>query len=167
IPTWDGNTDTIVEWINDVNNFAAYSEEIQQQLGSVVPRRLRGSAKAWYYSLPPSYRSQVETNWVHVRTTIGEYYMNRKWTEDMKRKAQRAKYRESGYSRETPGEYYVRKTNLLSIVYDLDDSELISEVMEGAPPEWATILTTQSYTTAMQFQQAIRYHEHTLMELGN
>ncbi|THU93195.1 hypothetical protein K435DRAFT_612160, partial [Dendrothele bispora CBS 962.96] len=52
------------------------------------------------------------------------------------------------------------------IAYDLEDSEIISKVMEGALPEWSTILTTQSYGMAMQFQSAIRYHEDTLLSLN-
>ena len=37
--------------------------------------------------------------------------------------------------------------------------------MEGAPANWNTILTTQLYTTAREFQSAIRYYEDTLMRL--
>ncbi|THU89895.1 hypothetical protein K435DRAFT_821263 [Dendrothele bispora CBS 962.96] len=56
-------------------------------------------------------------------------------------------------------------THLAQTTYDLDDSEIISEVMEGAPANWSTILTTQSYETTMDFQSAIKYHEDTLLEL--
>ncbi|KAF9257181.1 hypothetical protein L218DRAFT_132394 [Marasmius fiardii PR-910] len=42
---------------------------------------------------------------------------------------------------------------------------VISEVMSGAPKTWHSILTTQSYQTAMDFQSAICFHEKTLMEL--
>ena len=53
------------------------------------------------------------------------------------------------------------------MVYDLDDVEIISEVMEGAPTSWATILNTQAYQTARELQSAINYHEKTLIELEN
>ncbi|KDR81255.1 hypothetical protein GALMADRAFT_60586, partial [Galerina marginata CBS 339.88] len=91
--------------------------------------------------------------------------MNRKWLDKQKARAVRAYYRESGYGRETPSEYYIRKSELLSTVYTLEDSEMILEVMEGAPANWNTILTTQLYVTVMEFQSAIRFHEDTLMRL--
>ncbi|KDR65015.1 hypothetical protein GALMADRAFT_82397 [Galerina marginata CBS 339.88] len=69
------------------------------------------------------------------------------------------------YSEETPSEYYIRKSDLLNTVYTLDDSEIILEVMEGAPANWNTILTTQLYLTVVEFQAAIRFHEDTLMRL--
>ncbi|KAK0221308.1 hypothetical protein IW262DRAFT_1271414, partial [Armillaria fumosa] len=47
------------------------------------------------------------------------------------------------------------------------DTSLISEIMEGAPEIWTTILTTELYSTAIEFQNAIRFHEHTLMKLSN
>ncbi|THU99502.1 hypothetical protein K435DRAFT_586953, partial [Dendrothele bispora CBS 962.96] len=165
IPSWNGDTDLIFRWFREVNDLAKYPE-VRKELGTVVPRRLQGNAKNWYYSLPLQHRKEIETDWRLLRRTIAEYYMNRKWSESTRRKANRAYYRESGHTRETPSEYYIRKKELLDIAYDLEDSEIISGVMEGAPPEWSTILTTQSYGTAMQFQSAIRYHEDTLLSLN-
>ncbi|KAL0564378.1 hypothetical protein V5O48_017669 [Marasmius crinis-equi] len=165
VPKWDGDTDTIMQWINEVNDLAKYGKEVRLQLGSIVPRRLEGTAKSWYYSLLREHRSMLEKDWKSLREEIGGFYMNRKWSENLRKKANRAHYRESEYSRETPSEYYIRKLNLIATAYDLDDSEIISEVMEGAPDNWNTILTTQNYSTVMDFQAAIRYHEETLQNL--
>ncbi|THU95721.1 hypothetical protein K435DRAFT_588146, partial [Dendrothele bispora CBS 962.96] len=165
VPTWNGDTNTIVRWLNEINDIARYSTDIRTQLGSVIPRRLQGNAKTWYYSLPRKHRDYLEKDWKLLRKAIAEYYMNRKWAEVMRKKANRARYRETGHTRETPSEYYIRKVELLNTAYDLDDSEIISEVMEGAPANWSTILTTQSYDTGMDFQSAIKYHEDTLLEL--
>ncbi|THU94745.1 hypothetical protein K435DRAFT_605858, partial [Dendrothele bispora CBS 962.96] len=165
VPTWNGDVNLIVQWKKEVNYIARYSKDIRRQLGSVVPRQLLGNAKTWYYSLPKNYRTRVETDWKHLRTAIVEYFMYCKWAETMRRKANRASYRETGHIRENPSEYYIRKSQLLAIAYDLEDSEIISEVMEGAPAEWSTILTTQSYETAMDFQSAIKYHADTLLDL--
>jgi len=41
------------------------------------------------------------------------------------------------------------------------------EVMDGAPASWNTVLTTQLYDTALDFQSAIRFHKDTLMRLDN
>ncbi|KIJ31943.1 hypothetical protein M422DRAFT_98532, partial [Sphaerobolus stellatus SS14] len=42
------------------------------------------------------------------------------------------------------------------------DSEIILEVMAGAPEFWTTILDPGRYVTAMEFQSAIKYHETSL-----
>lgn len=47
----------------------------------------------------------------------------------------------------------------------MDDSEIILEVMEGAPASWNTVLTTQLYVDVIEFQSAIRFHEDTLIRL--
>ncbi|RDB19963.1 hypothetical protein Hypma_012730 [Hypsizygus marmoreus] len=165
VPKWDGNTDTIVRWLSKVNNIARMSVTVFNQLGSVVPRRFKGPAETWYWSLPSPYRDEVEQNWDTLRSCISSYYMNRKWLDKQKARATRAHYRETGYGRETPSEYYIRKAELLNTVYTLDDSEVILEIMEGAPANWNTVLTTQLYTDVIEFQSAIRFHEDTLMRL--
>ncbi|KAJ3898347.1 hypothetical protein F5879DRAFT_994907 [Lentinula edodes] len=45
VPTWDGDTNTIVRWIKRVNDLAKKSRKLCKQLGSIVPRRLEGSAQ--------------------------------------------------------------------------------------------------------------------------
>jgi len=63
VPKWDGNTDTIARWFLKVNVLAKLSSTIFEQLGTVVPKRLEGSAETWYWSLPIAYRSRIEENW--------------------------------------------------------------------------------------------------------
>ncbi|THV00441.1 hypothetical protein K435DRAFT_597783, partial [Dendrothele bispora CBS 962.96] len=167
VPKWDGNMDTIIRWINQINDLARKSPTMYKQLGQVIPRRLEGKAEVWYYSLPLSYRATVEESWSTMRNAIADYWMNRKWFYDQKRKANHASYRELGHEQETPSEYFIRKNDLLTTVYDLSDSEIIMEVMNGAPANWATILTTQLYETAVEFQSAIRYHEDILLSLDS
>ncbi|KAJ4492049.1 hypothetical protein C8J55DRAFT_556386 [Lentinula edodes] len=83
VPTWDGDTNTIVRWIKRVNNLAKKSQKLCKQLGSVVPRQLEGSAQYWYYSLPLSHRDHLETDWKLLRDEIAAYYMNCCWMEAM------------------------------------------------------------------------------------
>ena len=167
VPKWDGNTDTIARWFLKVNALAKLSSTVFEQLGTVVPKRLEGSAETWYWSLPIAYRSRIEENWDTLRTAIGTYYMNRKWLDRQKGKANRAYYRETGCLRESPSEYFIRKSELLNTVYSLSDAELIMEVMDGAPASWNTVLTTQLYDTVLDFQSALRFHEDTLVRLDN
>ncbi|KIJ23260.1 hypothetical protein M422DRAFT_98294, partial [Sphaerobolus stellatus SS14] len=48
------------------------------------------------------------------------------------------------------------------LVNKLSDSELIIEVMAGAPEYWAAILDTERYMNTVEFQSAIKYHESSL-----
>jgi hypothetical protein len=165
VPTWDGNTDTIVRWLLKINDIARESSTVFRQLGRVVPKRLEGEAEVWYWSLPIAYRSEIEKDWDTLRKAFSTYYMNRKWLDRQRGRANKASYRDYGHARETPSEYFIRKTELLNTAYTLDDSEIIMEVMDGAPSLWNTVLTTQMYQDAVEFQSAIRYHEDALMKL--
>ena len=68
--------------------------------------------ETWYYSLPRTYRDQCEKNWDTLRNAIASYFMNRKWLDQMKGKANKAYYREPGLSRETPSQYFIQKYEL-------------------------------------------------------
>ncbi|THU89894.1 hypothetical protein K435DRAFT_864842 [Dendrothele bispora CBS 962.96] len=78
VPTWNGDTNTI--------------------LGSVIPHRLQGNAKTWYCSLPRKHRDYLEKDWKLLLKAIAEYYMNHKWAEVMRKKANCARYRETGHT---------------------------------------------------------------------
>jgi hypothetical protein len=165
VPKWDGDVDTLMRWLMKVEDIANESETVRRQLGRIVPKRLNGSAETWYYSLPLDYRREAEASWDKLYEVITDFYLTRKFWDRQKMRASRAHYREQGHRNETPSEYYIRKTELLRITHSLSDSEIISEVMDGAPPQWNTVLTTQFYSTVVEFQQAIRFHEDTLQEL--
>ena len=101
-----------------------------------------------------------------LKAAISCYYMNRKWLDKQKARATHMYYQEAQHDREMPSEYYIRKSKLLNTVYSLDDSELILEIMEGTPACWNTILTTQLYVDAVEFQEAIQFHEDNLMKMS-
>jgi hypothetical protein len=143
------------------------SPTIFVQLEAVVPQRLEGMAETWYWSLPIDYCDSVEHNWDTLRACILSYYMNRKWLDKQKAQAIRAYYRDQGHTTESPSEYYIRKVELLNTVYTMDDSEIILEVMEGAPASWNMVLTTQLYLNVIEFQAAIKFHKDTLLKLDN
>lgn len=165
IPEWNGDTDALAHWILRVNEISKGSPTVFRQLGQLVPQRLKGAALKWYYSNPSDYRAQLETNWETMRSGIGSYYMNRSWMDKQKSRALRATYRDSTAPRETPSEYFIRKLELIRMVYELKDSELIHEIMSGAPSYWNNILTTHLYDDIVEFQTAIKYHEDNLMRM--
>lgn len=166
IPEWDGDPDTLTLWILKVNALSKRSKTVFNQLGQLIPTRLRKGAEAWYYSLPAPHRMIAEKNWETMRDEIGSYYMNRTWLDKQKMRARNAHYREANYSQEKPSDYYIRKTQLLSLAFNLSDTEVIMEVMNSAPSAWTSILTTHLYTTVVEFQTALKFHEDALIRTG-
>ncbi len=92
--------------------------------------------------------------------------MNCKFWEEQKAKVTCATYHEWGYTRETPSDYYIWKSELLNLSGNWDNTSLISEIMDGTSEIWTTILTTELYENAVKFQNAIWFHEKTLMNLS-
>lgn len=166
IPEWDGDPDTLALWILKINALSFRSDIIHEQLGEFVPTQLKNEAETWYYSLPADYRVQVEENWDTLKDAIGSYYMNRSWLDKQKARANRAHYREPGHTSEKPSDYYIRKSQLLCLVYNLSDSQIIMEVMNNAPSGWTSILTTHLYNTVVEFQAALKFHEDALLRMG-
>ncbi|KIY52658.1 hypothetical protein FISHEDRAFT_34584 [Fistulina hepatica ATCC 64428] len=93
--------------------------------------------------------------------------MNRRWVDDHKSKANKAYYRQEGYSKETPSEYYIRKSTLLKTVFRMADSEIMAEVMRCAPVKWSSVLTEQFYDDLVEFQAAIKFNEEALLRLDS
>jgi hypothetical protein len=48
----------------------------------------------------------------------------------------------------------------------MNDSELIMQIMNGAPTEWNAVLTTHLFDKVEDLQRAIKYHEETLIKTG-
>lgn len=165
IPEWDGNSDALSSWLLRLNSFARHSSTIRLQLGKIVPLRLKGLAARWYYSLSTNERADAERSWETIREKIGSYFMTRSWFEKQRSRALRLEFREDRHRFETPSDYVIRKYELLSLCFNMDDAELILEVMSSAPPMWSSIIHTQYYQTFSEFQTAVKYHEDTLIEL--
>ncbi|KAF7357249.1 TY3B-TY3B protein [Mycena sanguinolenta] len=165
VPKWDGNADNLLRWVQRCNLIAEDGPKAWKQLGKIVPRVLTGTAQDWYFSLPLDYRREIGENWETMREAIREFFLSAKWLDRTRTKALRATYRQPGNGREKPSEYFIRKRELLCSVYDFEDSAVISEVMNGAPRSWCTVLDTQKYQSIVEFHSALIFHEDTLMDL--
>ena len=117
VPTWDGNKNTLARWVEKVRQLAETSPDIFRELGKIVPRRFTNSAETWYYSIPPRSCKPMEQDWGTLKAAIADYWMNHSWLEDQKFRANNARYREVGHSRETPSEYVIRKMDLIRLVH--------------------------------------------------
>ncbi|THH26480.1 hypothetical protein EUX98_g7699 [Antrodiella citrinella] len=164
VPTWNGDTTTLARWILRVNAISKKSPTVATQLGTIVPQRLTSDAETWYYSLRDHERATCEIGWQEIRDAIGNHFMNRAWVEKTRRQAMAIRFRDTTHPRETPSQYFIRKQELLELVYEYSDAEIIAEVMAGAPHSWKTLLTPRLYETTREFQDAIREHEDDLLE---
>jgi hypothetical protein len=149
-----------------INEIALRSASVFKGLGDIVPTRFKERALSWWYSLEDNHRLKVSANWDSLKDEIRTYWMNQAWIERTQRKALRARYREPGNSTESPTEYYIRKYELISLVYNFTPSQIMMEVLQRAPRLWSTILNPQNYSTLAEFQTAIKYHEDLLIEFG-
>ncbi|KAJ7255563.1 hypothetical protein C8J57DRAFT_1517855 [Mycena rebaudengoi] len=165
IPKWDGNTDTLIRWIQQVNLVAEDGPKARKQLGRIAPRAFTGTAQDWYFALPVEYQHEIRQSWDTMRQALADFFLSSKWLDKTRSKALRATYRQAGHGREKPSEYFIRKHELLTSVYAFEDSAIISEVINGAPRSWCTILDTQNYQTVLDFHAAIIFHEDTLLDL--
>jgi hypothetical protein len=167
VPEWDGDPDSLGRWLIKVNALATRSSSVFKQLGVVIPTRFTKAAEKWYYTLPDERRIQAEKNWESLRKQIASYWINRAWAERQRTRARDAAYRvQRGCHYESPSEYYIRKYELLTLVFDMSDNELIMQIMSGAPSEWNAILTTHLFDKVEDLQRAIKYHEDTLTKTG-
>jgi hypothetical protein len=108
----------------------------------------------------------ISQDWATMRDAIKSHFMNRAWLDRQKKRAFEAHYREKNHSHEKPTDYIYRKMQLLDLVINFNDSEMIMEIMESAPPFWAQIIDTQRLVTVEQLQDAVKYHEERLENGG-
>ncbi|KAJ7604129.1 hypothetical protein FB45DRAFT_688144, partial [Roridomyces roridus] len=165
VPKWDGNPDNLLRWIQRCNLIAEDGPKAWKQLGKIIPRVLTGPAQDWYFALPTDYQRRISANWETMRQAVAEFFLTNKWLDKTRTKALRATYRQSGLGREKPTEYFLRKRELLAAVYSFEDSAIMSEIMNGAPRSWCTVLDTQRYKTLVDFHAAVVFHEDTLLDL--
>ena len=145
-----------------MNYLSQHSITVFNQLGQIIPLRLRKNAEKWFFSLSMASHAKASENWKSMRTTICSYYMNRAWLDRQRARASRASFREPGHSNESPSEYFIRKSDLLRLIGKIADLTLILEIMNGAPSYWHTVIDAHRCETAEEFQTAIKYHEESL-----
>ena len=103
-------------------------------------------------------------SWGTFRLAICEFWMNRTWLDKQKVLAHEARYRQEGYTTETPVSYVIRKLKLLQLVYDYTDSQLIVEIMSTAPRYWMLVVKPDICLNIKDFLNGVKYNEEALME---
>jgi hypothetical protein len=163
IPEWDGDQETLLQWVRQINYISERSDVIFDDVGEVAPLRLKGRAKQWFQALPEVVRRQVQTNWYTLKTAIVNHFMNRTYLELLKLKALRAKYRQKGHEDETPSDFFYRKLELLQLTHQLTEPETVMEIMKSAPLYWENFIDITGIYTIYDLQNSIKAHEDSLM----
>ncbi|QRW19991.1 Retrovirus-related Pol polyprotein from transposon [Rhizoctonia solani] len=163
IPEWDGDTKKLLRWMTSINNIAEYSSYTRIQLGQQIPLRFTGRALRWFNALDKDYRQIITEDWPALRQAITIHFMNRTFLNRSKNEAMQIRFRDKDHSEETPEDYVIRKMEALTIVSDWTDSELIFEIMNGAPKSWTTHIDTSRIVTWEDFLDKIAWHEEDLL----
>ena len=124
--------------------------------------RLKGDASTWFWSLSQQVRRSAMHSWGTLCQKICEFWMSRSWLDKQKVRANKATYRESGYSQESPIQYVIRKLKLLQLVYEYSDSQLIIEIMSTAPRYWNQVMDPQRCVDLEDFLNGVKYNEDAL-----
>ena len=161
IPDWDGNEDTLLHWIHKVNSLASRSPVVAEQLGSIIPFKLKGEADNYWCSLPKAIQEQATRSWYNMRNLLSDYFMGPSWQIHQRSICRNMQWRQSGHYDESPSEYFIRKKVLLDHLWNMGDDEIMNEVLNGAPSGWRIVLTPH-LLNLQEFQKAIKAHEEIL-----
>ncbi|KAF8596459.1 hypothetical protein BDV93DRAFT_405737, partial [Ceratobasidium sp. AG-I] len=164
IPEWSGDTEDLADWLIKCEEITGRSWYTDQQAGELVPYRLTSSAGRWFQSLSQDVKEAITQNWDTLQNAIISHFMTRAWYDKQKSKALRMCYRDEGNSSETPSDYIIRKKEHLTLIQTYSPTELIYEIMAGAPPNWQTILRLAEVDTWEDFQNQVCYYEDTLIQ---
>jgi hypothetical protein len=72
-------------------------------------------------------------------------------------------YRDKGNEDETPEDYVIRKEEALTGTCTWTDSELVFEIMNGAPKSWQTLIDTYTTTTYHDLLDQVSWSQADLM----
>src|ERR1700761_2579278 len=161
IPDWDGNEDTLLHWIHKVNSLASRSPVVAEQLGNIIPFKLKGEADNYWCSLPKAIQERAIRSWYDMRNLLSDYFMGPSWQIWQRSICRNMRWRQSGHYNESPSEYFIRKKVLLDHLWNMGDDEIMNEVLNGAPSGWRIVLTPH-LLNLQDFQKAIKAHEEIL-----
>ena len=163
IPEWDGNRDTILEWLDKLNHISYRNQNIYYDLGIIAPLRLTDAAQRWFNALAPHIQRHIQQDWGEFKLAISTYFMNQQWFDRMKSRVLRMRYRQKDHEHEMPSDYFHRKLRMIQEVFNQTESETIMEIMNGALRYWSILIDTSRINTIQDLQYHIKYHEEQLV----
>jgi len=140
VPTWDGDDNSILEWLDKTNHLAYRNPRVYRELGLIAPLHLTDHVARWFHALPDLMQQEIQQNWGPFRLAISSHFMNQQWFDKMKGQILRMRYRQKGHKNEFPTNYFYRKQRAIKEVFTLMPSETIMEIMNGVPHYWKVLI---------------------------
>ena len=113
IPQWDGNGDTILDWLDQLNHIAYCNANVYYDLGLIAPLHLTDAAKQWFYALTPLQQWYTQQSWGEFKLAISTFFMNQQWFDHMKACILCMHYQQKGHEQEMPINYFHCKLRMI------------------------------------------------------
>jgi hypothetical protein len=138
VPTWDGNSETTVTWVTEVENFARFSPQAAVELGVVAPTRFTGHLSMTWNLLSNSTRTAISASWHMLSQWIITSYLGNHWQVNEVARFESMKFQQVGHRSETPYDYILRRLFHCCMVTNLtpNSQEELITIMKNSPPEW-------------------------------
>ena len=79
VPEWDGEGDTAVKWITEVENFARFGPQAAVELGVIAPTRFTGRLKMMWSMLSDETWAGASRSWQHLSQWVIMNYLGNHW----------------------------------------------------------------------------------------
>ena len=84
VPQWNGDGDTILEWLDELNHISYRNPNVYYELGLIAPLRVTDAAKRWFYALTLPQQRYAQQSWGEFKLAISTFFMNQQWFDRMK-----------------------------------------------------------------------------------
>jgi len=109
VPTWDGDDNSILKWLDKTNHLAYRNLQVYRELGLIVPLRLTDCMARWFHALPDLMQQEIQQNWGMFRLAISSHFMNQQWFDKVKGRILHMRYQQKGHKKEFPTNYFYHK----------------------------------------------------------
>ncbi|THU98101.1 hypothetical protein K435DRAFT_596588, partial [Dendrothele bispora CBS 962.96] len=143
IPSWDGEGETLIDYIITMNEIAEKSEQLSQGLAVWAPSKWSAKAKDWWEALSPASRQFLRQDWNKLLLGIRDFFMNTEWKAHRKMEFEDMTFRQKGHSLESPVQYIQRRKRYAIILYNASENEgstLITIILYNIPSSWKATL---------------------------
>ncbi|PVF91178.1 hypothetical protein CPB86DRAFT_820607 [Serendipita vermifera] len=163
IPAWDGQEDTLAQYILDVNDLASLSWNIWMTIPIYLVRKWTERAQNWWRIQTQEQKKLFRSSWHHLRRAICDTWMTPHWIATQKRIAAKRKYR---WNQERPMDYIWEKYRLLRIGHpDYDPRTMAEELYQSIPDLWSFHLPDNALENPTRLLKALQKKEPIIKKL--
>ncbi|TRM55593.1 hypothetical protein BD626DRAFT_542194 [Schizophyllum amplum] len=152
LPTWNGDRDTVSEYVWRLLAFANQGGYMRQAVGHWAGLRLEAGSPVmrWYMTLSPATTEYMKLDAYNFVDILKQQYLGPQWMKDMATEFQLQSFREPKHKNESPSDFiYHRILHARSLAFAIPDTpEEIKLVLSVAPADWdAKIMPTTLQST--------------------